>query len=411
MISLKEALKIVLNEVNKLEPLPREKVGLLSSYGRVLAEDVRVDFDVPPFDRSAMDGYAVISEDTLKASPENPLILKVTGDLPAGSEANFTLAKGKAIRIMTGAPMPSEGDAVVMLEDTRMLSNGSEVEIFTEVSPGENVSFKGEDVKKGEFILSRGRLIGAAEVGMLASLGRREVFVRKRPEVSIIVTGEELREPGQKLSEGKIYNSNSYALFCQALSCGALPRNLGIAGDEKKKILSKVKEGLKSDILVLSGGVSVGKYDLVKEALGDAGIKTLFWKVAVKPGKPTFFGVKERTLVFGLPGYPVSSMLNFENLIKPAIFFMLGRKDWNRLTLKAHLKEDIKNKSKRENFIRVKMTKERGEWWATPVSSQKSGVLKSLIQADGLIIVPGEVEKVKAGKKVEVEILNWRGIE
>jgi len=411
MISLKEALKIVLNEVNKLEPLPREKVGLLSSYGRVLAEDVRADFDVPPFDRSAMDGYAVISEDTLKASPENPLILKVIADLPAGSEANFTLTKGKAIRIMTGAPIPSEGDAVVMLEDTRMLSNGSEVEIFTEVSPGENVSFKGEDVKKGELILSRGRFIGAAEVGMLASLGKKEVFVRKRPRVSIIVTGEELREPGQKLSEGKIYNSNSYALFCQAISCGALPRNLGIVGDEKEKILSKVKEGLKSDILVLSGGVSVGKYDLVKEVLGDAGIKTLFWKVAVKPGKPTFFGVKERTLVFGLPGYPVSSMLNFENLIKPAIFFRLGRKDWNRLTIKAYLKKDIKSKSKRENFIRVKMTKERGEWWATPVPSQKSGVLKSLIQADGLIIVPGEVEKVKAGEKVEVEVLGWRGIE
>jgi len=411
MISLKEALIIVLNEVDKRKPLPREKVDLLSSYGRVLAEDVRVNSDVPPFNRAAMDGYAVISEDTLKASPENPAILKVIADLPAGSETNFPLYRGKAIRIMTGAPMPSKADAVVMVEDTRILNNGSEVEIFREVSPGENVSFKGEDVKKGEFILLKGRLIGAPEVGMLASLGRREVFVRKRPRISIIVTGEELVEPGEKLSEGKIYNINSYTLFCQTLSCGALPGNLGIAGDKKEKILSKVKEGLKSDILILSGGVSVGKYDLVKETLRDAGVKTLFWKVAVKPGKPTFFGVKENTLVFGLPGYPVSSMLNFENLIKPAIFSMLGRKDWNRLAIKAYLREDIKNKSKRENFIRVKMTKEDGDWWATPVSSQRSGVLKSLIRADGLIVVPKEVEKVRAGEKIEVKVLNWRGIE
>ncbi|MEA1963733.1 MAG: gephyrin-like molybdotransferase Glp [Candidatus Aerophobetes bacterium] len=410
MISLKKALDIVLNEVNRLGPLSKEKVDLLSSFSRVLAEDIQADFNTPPFDRAAMDGYAVISEDTLKASPENPAILKVMGDLPAGSKADFTLSKEEAIRIMTGAPMPSEADAVVMVEDTQMLSNKDEVKIFKEVSPGENVSFRGEDVKEGEFILSKGRFIGAVEVGMLASLGKREVFVRERPRVSIIVTGEEIVEPGKRLPEGKIYNSNSYALFCQALSCGALPKNLGIAGDEKEKILSKVEEGLKSDILILSGGVSVGKYDLVKETLEDTGIKRLFWKVAVKPGKPTFFGVKEKTLIFGLPGYPVSSILNFENLIKPAIFFRLGRKDWNRLRIKAHLKEDIKNRSGRENFIRVKMIKEKGEWWAVPVSSQKSGVIKSLIQADGLIIVPRE-EKMGAGEKVEVEVLRGQGIE
>ncbi|MCD6472312.1 molybdopterin molybdotransferase MoeA [Candidatus Aerophobetes bacterium] len=410
MISLKKAQEIVLNEVDKLEPLSIKKVSLLSSYSRVLAENVYADFDVPPFKRAAMDGYAVISKDTLKASSENPIVLEVTAELPAGSGTNFTLSKGKAIKIMTGAPMPLKGDAVVMVEDTRMLSN-KEVEIFKEVSPGENVSLKGEDVKKGELILPKGRFIGAVEVGMLASLGRKEVLVRKRPEISIIVTGEEIREPGKELPIGKIYNSNGYALFCQALSCGTLPKNLGIAGDNKEKILSKVKEGLKSNILILSGGVSVGKYDLVKNTLKDAGVKKKFWRVAVKPGKPTFFGVKMETLVFGLPGFPVSSILNFENLVKPAIFSMLGRKDWNRLTLKAYLKKDIKNKSKRENFIRVKMIQERGEWWATPILSQKSGVLKSLVQANGLIIVPREVERVKAGEKVEVEILNWRGIE
>jgi len=410
MISLKKAQEIVLNEVDKLEPLSIKKVSLLSSYSRVLAENVYADFDVPPFKRAAMDGYAVISKDTLKASSENPIVLEVTAELPAGSGTNFTLSKGKAIKIMTGAPMPLKGDAVVMVEDTRMLSN-KEVEIFKEVSPGENVSLKGEDVEKGELILPKGRFIGAVEVGMLASLGRKEVLVRKRPEISIIVTGEEIREPDKELPIGKIYNSNGYALFCQALSCGTLPKNLGIAGDNKEKILSKVKEGLKSNILILSGGVSVGKYDLVKDTLKDAGVKKKFWGVAVKPGKPTFFGVKMETLVFGLPGFPVSSILNFENLVKPAIFSMLGRKDWNRLTLKAYLKKDIKNKSKRENFIRVKMIQERGEWWATPIPSQKSGVLKSLVQADGLIIVPREVERVKAGEKVEVEILNWRGIE
>ena len=278
--------------------------------------------------------------------------------------------------------------------------------VFRSVKKGENVSFSGEDVKKGELVLSRGTLIRPQEVGMLAALGKTEVYVTRKPKVAIISTGDELIEPGKTLEKGKIYDSNSFSLFSQVLKCGADPERIGIVPDDKDELLHKVKMGLSSNILLLSGGVSEGKYDLVKEVLMEARVKPLFWKVAVKPGKPTFFGIKERTLVFGLPGYPVSSMMNFENLVKPAIFKMLGREGYKRIKIRAVLKGEIKNSSGRKNFIRVRLIEENGRYLAIPAPSQKSGVLKSMVWANAVVVLSTDVRKVENGEEVLVEILD-----
>jgi molybdopterin molybdotransferase len=400
MIRLEEALKIILS---KTRTLPPEKVEISSSLERVLAEDVYADFDIPGFDRSAMDGYAVMAEDTSSARSDRPLILEVIADLPAGYQTRETLKEGKAVRIMTGAPLPQGADAVVMVEDTQ--EEEDRVRIFRKVKPGENVSFAGEDVKKGELVLKEGSLIRPAEVGMLAALGKEKVMVRKKPTVAIISTGDELAKVGDRLKEGQIYDSNSFALFSQVRRCGAIPQRLGIAPDKIEELTLKIQEGLSFHILLLSGGVSVGVYDLVKEATEEAGVEILFWKVAVKPGKPTFFGIRDHTLVFGLPGYPVSSMLNFENLVKPAIYAMLGRKE-RRIRVEAYLESSVRSKGKRRNFIRVKLVWHGGEYRAVPASSQKSGVLKSMVWADGFIVVPEEIDELKKGERVQVQLLD-----
>lgn len=401
MISMEDALEIVLKQVSVLSS---ERVKLLSSLGRVLSENIYSDFDIPGFNRAAMDGYAVVAKDTVHACPDRPVTLKVIDEVPAGFKVKSAISSGKAIRIMTGAVLPEGADAVVMVEYTE--ARGDKVMVFRSVKKGENVSFSGEDVKKGELVLSRGTLIRPQEVGMLAALGKTEVYVTRKPKVAIISTGDELIEPGRTLEKGKIYDSNSFSLFSQVLKCGADPERIGIVPDDKDELLHKVKMGLSSNILLLSGGVSEGKYDLVKEVLMEAGVKPLFWKVAVKPGKPTFFGIKERTLVFGLPGYPVSSMMNFENLVKPAIFKMLGREGYKRIKIRAVLKGEIKNSSGRKNFIRVRLIEENGRYLAIPAPSQKSGVLKSMVWANAVVVLSTDVRKVENGEEVLVEILD-----
>lgn len=400
MIRLEKAREIVLSRVKTLSA---EKVPIVSSLGRVLAEDVYADLNIPGFDRSAMDGYAVIAEDTFPARSDQPVLLEVIADLPAGYRTAEVLRKGKAVRIMTGAPLPQGADAVVMVEDTK--EEKDRVGVFRKVDPAENVSFAGEDVRKGELVLKEGSFVRPAEVGMLAALGKENVMVRRKPTVGIISTGDELIESGGTLEEGQIYDSNSLALSSQVAKCGGTPRRLGIVRDKKEQLISKLQEGLSFDILLLSGGVSVGVYDLVKEVAEEAGVKILFWKVAVKPGKPTFFGTRDRTLIFGLPGYPVSSMLNFENLVKPAIYAMLDRKE-RRIQVEANLESSVSSKGGRRNFVRVKLVRERGEYRAIPAPSQKSGVLKSMVWADGFIIVPEETDEIKKGEKVQVQLLD-----
>ncbi len=400
MIELEEALEIILSQVKLVSS---QKIDILSSLSRTLAEDVYADFDIPGFDRAAMDGYAVLSKDTNSASKKKPVILEVVASVPAGYSTEKVVKNGMAVRIMTGAPMPKGADAVVMVEDTE--KEEEKVKVFRKVVCQKNVSFAGEDVKRGELILSQGSSIRPAEVAMLASLGKENVLVRIKPRVAIISTGDELVEVGRTLQKGKIYDSNSYALFSQVLSSGGEPHRLGIARDKRDNLLARIKEGLSYQLLLLSGGVSVGDYDLVTDALKKAGVKMLFWKVAVKPGKPTFFGARKDTLVFGLPGYPVSSMVNFENLVRPAIFSMLGRDDWQRIRVRAILKETVSSRGRRKKIIRAKLVKEGDKYLAVPATSQESGVLKSMVWADSFLILPKEVERIEKGEEVFLELL------
>jgi len=400
MIELEEALEIILSQVKLVSS---EKVDILSSLSRTLAEDVYADFDIPGFDRAAMDGYAVLSKDTNSASKKKPVILEVIANVPAGYSTEKVVKNGRAVRIMTGAPMPKGADAVVMVEDTE--KEEEKVKIFRKVTCQKNVSFAGEDVKKGELILSQGSLVRPAEVAMLASLGKENVLVKIKPRVAIISTGDELVEVGRTLQKGEIYDSNSYALFSQVLSSGGEPYRLGIARDKRENLLARIKEGLSYQLLLLSGGVSVGDYDLVTDALKKAGVQMLFWKVAVKPGKPTFFGVRKGTLVFGLPGYPVSSMVNFENLVRPAIFSMLGRDDWQRIRVKAILEKAVSSRGRRKKIIRAKLVKEGDKYLAVPATSQQSSVLKSMVWADSFLILPKEVERIEKGEEVFLELL------
>ena len=400
MIELEEALEIILSQVKLVSS---EKIDILSSLSRTLAEDVYADFDIPGFDRAAMDGYAVLSKDTNSASKKKPVILEVIANVPAGYSTEKVVKNGRAVRIMTGAPMPKGADAVVMVEDTE--KEEEKVKIFRKVTCQKNVSFAGEDVKRGELILSQGSLIRPAEVAMLASLGKENVLVKIKPRVAIISTGDELVEVGRTLQKGEIYDSNSYALFSQVLSSGGEPHRLGIARDKRENLLARIKEGLSYQLLLLSGGVSVGDYDLVTDALRKAGVKMLFWKVAVKPGKPTFFGVRKGILVFGLPGYPVSSMVNFENLVRPAIFSMLGRDDWQRIRVKAILEKAVSSRGRRKKIIRAKLVKEGDKYLAVPATSQQSSVLKSMVWADSFLILPKEVERIEKGEEVFLELL------
>ena len=403
MISLRRARQTIWQ---KTQVLFSERIEITGSLERTLAENIKAKFDMPPFNRAAMDGYAINSEDAFTASSKLPVILKVCGEISAGEKKRKILKKRSVISIMTGAVIPFNCDSVVKLEDTEGFIEKRErkVKVFKQVSPGENISPKGEDFKKGKIILRKGKVIESAVVAMLAYLGRKKVKVFKKPEIAIVSTGNELKKPGERISGSEIYDSNSYGLYAQVLKCGGSPYILGIAEDSLNSLSVFIRKGLKYDILIISGGVSEGKYDLVVDVLRKFGVGMVFWKVAIKPGKPAFFGKKGKTLVFGLPGYPVSSYLNFENLVKVAISKMLGQKMPERFKIPAILEKDVRNRGDRDSFIRVKVLHRKGENFADPYHSQKSGVLSSIVETDGIIYLKKGAVKRK-GEKVIVEIL------
>ncbi len=400
MISVDEALEKILSFI---KPLGCEKVSILDALGRVIAEDIYAPRDIPPLDNSAMDGYAVRWEDIKDASKDHPVRLKVIEDLPAGSVSKKVVENGCAIRIMTGAPIPKGADTVVQSEDT--ISEGSFVQILSAPPFGDNIRKAGEDVRKGDKVISKGDIIRPQEVGMIASLGRAFINVYQRPTVAILCTGDELVDVDENLDEGKIISSNSYTLAAQVKECGAIPIQLGIAKDRKEDIESKLSQGIRADVIISSAGVSVGDYDFVKDALKSIGMETIFWKVAMKPGRPITFGIIKEKPVFGLPGNPVSSMVSFEQFIRPSLLKMMGHKKIFRPVVEAILKEDIKKKPGRRHFIRGIVTREDGEYFVTTTGPQGSGILRSMVKANGLIIVPEDKSLVRAGEKVKVQVL------
>jgi len=421
MIKVGKALGSVLGSVRVLDS---KKVELRASLDKVLAENVYAGSDIPPFPNSAMDGYALIASDTEGVSSTHPRRLRVVEDLKAGYVATRSLDEGEAIRIMTGAPLPQGADAVIMVEDTKKVQSlklkvASEreghkdefVEILREVKPGENVRWAGEDLRKGALVIEKGKVIGPAEIGLLASLGMDKVETIRVPKIAILATGDELIEVDKALVPGKIRSSNSYTLYGQVLRCGGIPVDLGIVRDAREEIRTKIESGLGCDMLLTSGGVSVGDYDLVKDVLAELGTEMKFWKVAMKPGKPLAFGLIRGKPVFGLPGNPVSCMIIFEQFVRPAILKMSGRTRLNRPEVLAVLRENIKKKPGRKHFLRAWVELEDGQYRAKTTGPQGSGILRSMSLANGLMIIPEDAGEVKAGEKVRVQLLDQPEIE
>ena len=416
LISVEEALERILASVHLLEP---ETKPLLDALGQVLAEDVFSDIDIPPLDNSAMDGYAVRAADTIGASPETPVRLRVIGELAAGALFDGEVTPGTAVRIMTGAPVPPGADAVVPFEDTdeaegrafgAFAKSLDSVGIRTAVETEENIRRAGEDIRKNALILPKGTLIRAAEAGVLASLGRGEVSVIRRPIVAVLATGDELVPLGEPLPPGRIHDSNTYALAALVRESGGIPKVLGIARDNVEDLTAKIRSGLDADMLLTSAGVSRGDYDVVKDVLAREG-EIDFWTVRMRPGKPLAFGTfaagDRRVPHVGFPGNPVSSMLSFELFARPAVFKMMGRQDWQRPTIRAVLEDRVTNRDGRRTFARAVITRREGRYYASLTGPQGSGILMSMVVANGLVIVPEEVRKVEPGEEVTVMMLHW----
>jgi len=403
MISIEEARRLIWDETPVLK---KEKIEIIDSLGRVIAEDIVSEFDIPPFDRSAMDGFAIISDDTFSATKENPVLLEVIGEIKAGDFKNFKIEKGKAISIMTGAKIPQNSDAVIKIEDVEEIFKDGKryIKIERYIKKGENISKKGEDIKKGEILLKKGTFIDSSVFSMIAYLGKKKILVYKKPEVAILSTGDEIKKVGEKLKEGEIYDSNSYSIYALTKKYGGNPHILGIAKDEFRILDKFIKKGLLYDLFIISGGVSEGKYDIVVDILKKNKVKMVFHKVAVKPGKPTFFGKKGKKIIFGLPGYPVSSYINFENLVKVSLYKMTGREMPIRFKFTGILKEDIENKGDRDEFLRVIAEIENEDVYIRPYPSQKSGVLSSIVYSNAILFLK-KGEKKKKGEKVIVEYL------
>jgi molybdopterin molybdotransferase len=407
MIDHEEARALVLSAA---KTLPAESVLPAEALGRTLARDVKAREDIPPFTKATMDGYAVRAGDTRRsavpAAAEGTVELAVLEDLAAGRFSRTSVGPGQAVRIMTGAPLPGGADAVVMVEDTEKC--GRTVRVRREVRPGDNLGRTGEDLKKGEIALARGTVLGPAELGMLAAVGLARVPVIRRPKLAVIATGDEIVEPGEKKRPGQIRNSNGPALTAMSVQAGAEARYLGIARDRSSSLAGKLARAKDADILVLSGGVSVGDYDLVKDELRARGVRQVFWQVRIKPGKPVFFGRRGKQLVFGLPGNPTSSMVTFLLFVRPAIERMLGRPVPGPETGRAVLAEDLVLRPGRKQFLRGRLTDTGPVLRVAPYDDQRSGVLRSMVRSRVLIVVPADVARIEAGREVEIIFMDGR---
>lgn len=404
MLQVEEARRVILENTSMLES---ETVDISLCLNRVLTEDVYACENIPPFNNSAMDGYAVISSAISSASREKPAVLRVSGKLQAGYAAGEAVGEGTALKIMTGAPIPEGADTVIPLELTEEV--GSAVRIFNKATKWENIRFAGEDVKKGQLAIPRGRKLRPAEVGMLAALNKSCVRVSMIPRLAILVTGDEIANPGEELLPGKVRNINSYSLYAQALRHGCRPVNLGVARDTETEIREGIERGLNSDILIISGGVSVGDYDFVKNVLRDMGMEEKFWRVRIKPGKPVLFGVLGKTLVFGLPGNPAASMTAFEQFVLPAVYKLqgIGKKPWREIC--AILEGSINKKPGMMHFVRGCTHFTKSRLYVRPTDSQSSGAFSSMVIADCFIIVPENVSEIKDGEEVLIQITNEIG--
>ena len=401
MISVEKALNTIL--VN-FRPLGLEKINILEARKRVIGEDIFAPHNIPSADNSAMDGYAVRHIDTKGATQDKPLQLKIIEDIPAGKVALKKIKKGEAARIMTGAVIPEGADSVIRQEDTK--KNGKTVVIYTSAEKGTNIRFAGEDVQKGELVVNKGSALRPADIGMLAALGKAFISVYQKPRVAIMSTGDELVDIETDPPLGKIINSNSYFLAAQVLECGGIPIMLGISKDKKIDLQEKFKTALHADVIISSGGVSVGDFDFVKDVMGEIGNAMHFWQVAMRPGKPLAFGAIESVPLFGLPGNPVSAMVSFEQFVRPSLLKMQGHKKIFRQTAKAVCAQEVQKSAGFKHFIRAIVKKENDQYIASVTGDQGSGILKSMVMANALIVMGENETRIKKGAQVTVQLLD-----
>ncbi len=403
MLSVEEARDRILAHFQALEP---ETLPILEALDRVLAEDIISDIDIPPLANTAMDGYAIRVEDVAEASAEKPVRLKVIADLAAGYVLDTPVQPGTAVRIMTGAPVPPGADAVAPFEHVEI--DGEDVLIFKPYAKWKNIRHAGEDVKKGQLVLTRGTVLRPQEIGMLAALGFPTVRVHRRPRVAVLSTGDEVIDVSDPWQPGKIRDANGYSVSALILKYGGIPVRLGIAPDTIEALTAKIREALAQnvDFILTSGGVSMGDFDVVKKVLASEG-EMHFWRARMKPGKPMAFGEIQGVPLLGLPGNPVSSMISFELFARPAILTMLGKKALTKPTIDAILVDPIKRKDNRRHYLRVWLEEKDGQTFAHLTGDQGSGILLSMVKADGLAIIPEDLNSTPPHFPVKVMMLDW----
>lgn len=388
--------------LENVQPLGTEVVSLQQALGRVLADDVLANRNQPPYDVSAMDGFAMRSDDLHYV----PTVLTIIEDIRAGDLPLQSVQPGQCARIMTGAPLPPGADTVLRVEDTTALPDGR-VQINASVSAGNDIRRMGESMREGDVVLRAGEEISAGGVGLLAMVKRHNVTVYRRPRVAILSTGDELEALDEPLDPNKIPDANSYALMAQLQALGIEPILLGIARDDPHELARYLQRGLMYDVLLVSGGTSVGVHDYVRPTIEALGVNMHFWRVAIRPGHPLAFGSTHQTVVFGLPGNPVSSMVCFEEFVLPALRKMLGHPRLFRRSLFAHLAHPIKHRPGRTEFVRVRLSKDHlGNHIAHATGTQSSGVLNSMAHADGLLIVPEQSHGMSEGELATVQLLD-----
>ena len=398
-LTVNNALRLVVDHCNQLKDkdLSSEVVSLRESYGRILAESVYLDTDQPPFDRSMRDGYAVLSEDIQKL----PARLKYLGEVKAGEVSSLRLKKGEALQIMTGAPVPAGADAVVMVEYTER-PNSDEVTILKSSISKSNIALKGSERKVGDLLVSKGDRLGSIELGGLASVGKSQISLFKRPTVGILATGDELVEVDEKPGPGQIRNSNAYLLYSQVLKMGGIPKILQTATDNIKDLTNQINKGLRNDVLLISGGVSMGKYDLVEPVMSELGIQIYFESVTMRPGKPTVFARKGKQFVFGLPGNPVSTFVAFELFVNPVLKTLQGLGPGPHPIMRGRLEREVIEKSGRTTFLPAVVADRGGGVKVDPVPWKGSADIFSMVGANGLIVVPLETERLSPGDLVDI---------
>jgi molybdenum cofactor synthesis domain-containing protein len=398
--------KRVISEQLKPESLGEEEKSLLEAYNRVLRENVVSDLDIPPFNRSTVDGYAVKAEDTFGAEENQPVTLKVCGVVNVGEQPKISVGDGEAAEIVTGAPIPEGADAVVMVEDTDR--EDAKMRVFRAVTKTENVMKKGTDIKKGEIVLKPGQVLGASEIGVLAALGLTKVKVFKVPVVAVLSTGGEVTEPGKELPAGKIYDINAYSLSTAVRESGGTPVYLGVVPDDKTELRKALEHALASaDMVLTSGGVSVGPKDLtpqIVDSLGEPGL--LVCGIAVKPGKPTTVALVGKKPVFSLPGHPTSALLLFHLLARPVVQIMAGRPATEAKIVKALAATRMFSAKGRRTFVMVKLKRGKsGSLVAEPVETGASGAITTLAKADGFVEIPENHQFIDADEEVTVALL------